>query len=699
MKHLFTFFVFALLLSSCSQKEFIATTPVKKSNTAVSNAETKNAADNFIAANIHTQKTATNPRDYYDDAFLELQAMLNGQKAASFKDAVFITENAWFDNKLSYTNYNNYIKALATVCKEWKKANHLTKYGEDDSLQIALSGAIYKAMTDTLKDETGRLISVPYGYNFNDAFADKYWADRFVTNLMETHKGNCHSLPFLYKIVAEELHIPAYLSFMPGHIYIKQYSKQYNWYNTELTSKTFPVDAWLMASGYVSTESIVSGIYMDTLGLKQSIAVCINDLAKGYEREFGSRDTLENDDVTAFVLKCCNLGLSYYPNYAELLLLKAETLKKLYIIGKGHYPEMEQAYAKLTALDYREIPDAMYYRWMGSLVKGDTVWNRKADSLIKPFNPFASIGQKPKGYLTLSNGYYDENFVNDTLRRIGSVVFNTITNKIDRFIKDEGQLAKHKDNSRFLSIDPLAAKYPMLSPYAFVANSPIRFKDDDGRKIVDAQGNIAAVLNPNTGEIIFTKYATEDIKTVINAMGHTTIGIQKAQDMVTSVNEIQIEINHNDIKSDDNGKIIDAETTPTHKEHSQDDPPKTELPNVKITIYEKAIKQELEVPPGFASTIGDYFGTGTAVIISYFTLEEDIGANATHEATHATEKKSNSNVIGHDKDVEKEPQQNTLDFFKQSGGKNGHQRTKPSKPKKSDNPAAPTPPSEPHSKF
>jgi RHS repeat-associated protein len=35
----------------------------------------------------------------------------------------------------------------------------------------------------------------------------------------------------------------------------------------------------------------------------------------------------------------------------------------------------------------------------------------------------------------------------------------------------------------WLSVDPLAHKYPMFSPYAFCANSPIMFYDPDGRKI------------------------------------------------------------------------------------------------------------------------------------------------------------------------------------------------------------------------
>jgi len=104
-------------------------------------------------------------------------------------------------------------------------------------------------------------------------------------------------------------------------------------------------------------------------------------------------------------------------------------------------------------------------------------------------NPFESIGKAPKKILTLSDGKYQEFFFNDTLRRVGSVMFNTITGKIAYFI-DKDSISSEDVNrsalvSRWLSQDPLARNYPSMSPYNFTGNNPIMFIDPNGGTIVD----------------------------------------------------------------------------------------------------------------------------------------------------------------------------------------------------------------------
>jgi hypothetical protein len=59
-------------------------------------------------------------------------------------------------------------------------------------------------------------------------------------------------MPYLYKILAEELGVDANLALAPNHVYIKHRIKAVGWYNTELTSGIFPEDGWLMASSEVA---------------------------------------------------------------------------------------------------------------------------------------------------------------------------------------------------------------------------------------------------------------------------------------------------------------------------------------------------------------------------------------------------------------------------------------------------------------
>jgi len=117
-------------------------------------------------------------------------------------------------------------------------------------------------------------------------------------------------------------------------------------------------------------------------------------------------------------------------------------------------------------------------------------------------NPWESIGKPSTQILTLSDGRYPEIFENDTLRIIGSIVFNTRSNKIEYFIEQDTTYSestlKPEVVSRWLSIDPLAKKYPFFSPYNFVGNNPIIFVDPDGKEIV-----IVGKVNGRTKRLTF----------------------------------------------------------------------------------------------------------------------------------------------------------------------------------------------------
>ncbi len=316
-------------------------------------------------------------RDVYEQAYQELVKMLDGRYPISFKRAVFLTENAYLDNQLSYEAFNKQISALSQVCRLLKTANDpYLLYDQADKENVARNAAIFRFMSDTTR-MSNRLFLMPYRYDFEDFNGDADWSKMFVSKLLIDHSGNCHSLPFLYKILADETGAPTWLSLAPNHVYLKQHNRKDGWYNTELTSHTFPMDAWLTASGYISRQTIISGLYMDTLTARQNVVLCLVDLAKGYERRAGAAAS------EAFVLKCTGLALQHFPHYINAQLLEAETLRKQFerqtttASSQQAYATMEAAYTRIFDTGYREMPAQMYAEWLKSVMTEKSKYQRQ----------------------------------------------------------------------------------------------------------------------------------------------------------------------------------------------------------------------------------------------------------------------------------------------------------------------------------
>ena len=321
----------------------------------------------------------------YRLAFDKINNEIRLNKGTSFKDAVYYCENAYFENGIDQTQFDYSIHQLVTICTGWTKANYNLKYSEEDFANFYVNLSIFKVLKDTVRisldSSTVRLL--PFNYDFDDFAAKGDWSKMFVTKLLRTHKGNCHSLPYLYKIIADELGAKCWLALAPNHIYIKNYSKKDGWYNTELTSGDFPIDAWLTASGYIPLKALQNGLYCDTLSNRQSIALCLLDLAKGYERQ-------TKNYYDGFILQCCDKVLEYHAMNVKAMLLKAETLKRIYEKLKKEnnanatntsYSTMEQLYVKLYDLGYREMPESMYKDWLLSVMQQKDKYNNKAINL------------------------------------------------------------------------------------------------------------------------------------------------------------------------------------------------------------------------------------------------------------------------------------------------------------------------------
>jgi hypothetical protein len=332
----------------------------------------------ILTINLSYAQTSYN---IYDSAYKELYVILKNQKSKSFVKSVILVENAFYNTSINEQEVIKRVSILKDAALQWAKANPIKNYHYADSVNFIKNMAIYKLLKDTIKlklSDNDIYHTLPYTYDFTDFFGHKDWSNMFVTKLLATHKGNCHSLPYLYKILADELGATCWLGFAPNHIYIKNRCQKTGWYNTELTSGDFPTDAWILTSGYIPVDAVRSGIYMDTLSNQQAIAQCVLDLAKGYEFQ-----TKNYND--GFILKCCDLTLKYHPLNVQALLLKAETLKKIYEqhgnvvleIGTLLFDEMEKLYTKLFELGYREMPDKMYMQWLSSIKKERNKYTNK----------------------------------------------------------------------------------------------------------------------------------------------------------------------------------------------------------------------------------------------------------------------------------------------------------------------------------
>lgn len=331
---------------------------------------------------------AQNENSLFEKSYSLLNEMITNETAYSFKKAVFAAENAYLDGKLDTVTINHQIKFLISLSNSLIQ-NRFLDYPENDKTTVNKWASVYQIMCDTIpinfKDKIYH--HEPFGYEFKDVFGNQNRESLFVSKLLNTRKGNCRSLPYLYKILCEEMKTEAHLALAPNHVYIKHHSVKNGWYNTELTSGIFPIDAWIIASGFVHLDAIKNGVYMKALNHKESIALVLIDLAENYVATYPKNDG-------SFVLKCCETALKVYPNFANALILKAETHKKQIEKIQDEkefnlkFKDLEKEYAHIHEIGYRNMPENMYLNWLVSLkTERDKYENKKLNTFNQPNKP------------------------------------------------------------------------------------------------------------------------------------------------------------------------------------------------------------------------------------------------------------------------------------------------------------------------
>ncbi|NDW12549.1 hypothetical protein D0T50_06550 [Bacteroides sp. 214] len=311
-------------------------------------------------------------------AFDEISNMLDGQKELNLGRAVFLIENAWHNNKYDYSEYLKGIKAGVDFCNRKIEEEKLDK---DDNLVKNMM--LFRLVSDTLKIKnrtTGKpQTHYPIKYNYDDYESKISYDSHFVTTLMQTGVGQCHSMPLYYLVLAEEIGAEAYWSFSPRHSFVKIQDERGNWHNLELTCKAILSDTHYMNSGYIKAEALQNKTYLEPMDKTNVIAEMLLELARGYYQKYGYDD---------FYLKCIDTAQQYLKNDLNAKILKSayqtrltltlahllqaptpEIMQELSPEAYRHYELMLAQYKEIDDLGYEELPMGVYAMWLDHIAK------------------------------------------------------------------------------------------------------------------------------------------------------------------------------------------------------------------------------------------------------------------------------------------------------------------------------------------
>lgn len=455
----------------------------------------------ILPCSLRASDTTSSAKNYFVNAKFHLENMLNGKEPMNFEDAIYQIENAWWENQIDYSSYkaaldfhSNAIMVLMNNFRDSSKMQVVSDLSgsKEKKLEayekLLANYTIYRYMTNTTMwlGRSGVMYRSPCSYSHEDPMATTDWTNSQVCKLLNNNTGNCFALASLFEIYSQRLNSGALLCTAPSHIYIRHADEKGTYYNVELSSKTFPGTGTIETITYTPGEATKNNIALRELSLKQSIALCLVYLAKGYEHKFNIYDD-------QFMLDCAESALKHDDHNLNAMLLKAEILEKRLVkqgkevqqLQNGEdFKDFEKWLTHIYKLGYREMP----FEMKNLIIKG---WSK--DTLVrlalKNHTPQNLNSKLPSTrYASLSWGLFDEEMKTKPLERYGNTVFDTKKQKIVAFLESDILYNQYNfDPVVFaMNVDPLAHQFPSHSPYSAMGGNPIWHIDPSGAAFVVA---------------------------------------------------------------------------------------------------------------------------------------------------------------------------------------------------------------------
>lgn len=125
----------------------------------------------------------------------------------------------------------------------------------------------------------------PFEYDLNDPYGENV-RNKLLATYLRTRKGNCVSMPLLFILLGQKLGLDVTASNAPNHVFVQWRDVDGKLYNLETTSGAgFARDAWMRQQFDMTDESLKSGIYMQPLSKKETVALMAGTLLEFYGKQ------------------------------------------------------------------------------------------------------------------------------------------------------------------------------------------------------------------------------------------------------------------------------------------------------------------------------------------------------------------------------------------------------------------------------